>query len=100
MSLPKPSADAAVVITGASSGIGLVTARLAAAWGWRAGFAVPGLVCLASGIAFLALVPEDGGRQATAKSSDSVAADPDRAWLLALLFAIALIAGGIFGSVR
>ena len=47
---------------GAASAAG-VTALIAAALGWRAAFIVPGLVCLAAGAAFLALVPSDGDGQ-------------------------------------
>ena len=44
---------------GAASASGL-TALLAATISWRAAFVVPGLVCLACGAAFVALVPGDG----------------------------------------
>jgi MFS family permease len=47
-----------------------ITAALASWLGWRGAFVVPALVCVATGIAYLALVPDDrhrtGKRQATA----------------------------------
>ena len=48
------------------------TAVVAATLGWQAAFAVPGLVCLAVGAAFLALVPEDGEGIAQRKGSAGV----------------------------
>jgi MFS family permease len=47
-----------------------ITAALASWLGWRGAFVVPALVCVATGIAYLVLVPDDrhraGKRQATA----------------------------------
>jgi MFS family permease len=39
-----------------------ITAALASWFGWRAAFVVPGLVCIVTGLAYLALVPDDRHR--------------------------------------
>ncbi len=71
-----------------------VTAFLAASFGWRTAFAIPGLVALAAGAAFLALVPGDGASHS--KAADTRRAIPvTRPLVLLVLFGIALIAGGM-----
>jgi MFS family permease len=77
-----------------------ITALLASYIGWRGAFLVPAAVCIAAGIAFLALVPDDRHR-ATARS-----ALPDvrlAAWLAATVFGlfilIAMSAGLVFNTV-
>ena len=78
---------------GAASASG-VTAFIAAMLGWRAAFIVPGLVCLAVGAAFLAMVPGDG--DAHAKEKDAAPLIPvSRPLALLGVFAVAIIAGGI-----
>jgi len=71
-----------------------VTALLAAALGWRAALALPGLVCLAAGAAFLALVPGDGSPQRAGGGAAAVLPVTRPRTLLAL-FALALVAGGM-----
>ena len=71
------------------------TALLAAAFGWRASFVLPGLVCLGSGIAFLHLVPGDGARNSAGRKDGPATIRVDRPVLLALVFAAAVIAGGM-----
>jgi MFS family permease len=78
---------------GAASASG-VTAVVAATLGWQAAFAVPGLVCLAVGAAFLALVPEDGEGNAQRKGSAGVI-PVSRPMVLMGIFAFAIIAGGV-----
>jgi MFS family permease len=71
-----------------------VTALTAAWLGWRAAFVVPGLVCLAAGAVFLALVPGDGegdGKTKGAAPTIPVA----RPILLLAIFAVAIVAGGM-----
>ena len=71
-----------------------ISALLAASFGWRAAFIVPGLVCLAAGAAFLRLVPGDGndhGKSGSASAMIPVA----RPMTLFLLFAVAIVAGGM-----
>jgi MFS family permease len=78
---------------GAASASG-VTAFIAAMVGWRAAFIVPGLVCLAVGAAFLAMVPGDG--DAHAQKKDAAPLIPVlRPLALLGVFAVAIIAGGI-----
>lgn len=72
-----------------------VTALLAAAFGWRAGFVVPGLVCVTAGLAFLRLVPNDGDRRASGRKDGPTTIPVDRPLLLALVFAAAVVAGGM-----
>jgi MFS family permease len=46
----------------------LIAGALMDVFGWRAAFFVPGALCIAAGIAFLALVPDPGPVKKTAKS--------------------------------
>ncbi|HEV7370685.1 MFS transporter [Arenibaculum sp.] len=70
-----------------------VTALIAAWLGWRAAFAMPGLVCLAAGAAFVALVPGDGdGHKAKVGAPTIPVAHP---FLLLAVFAVAIVAGGM-----
>ncbi len=78
---------------GAASASG-VTALVAATFGWRMAFVAPGLACLIAGVAFVAMVPDDGDDAARARS----AAEPIRLLRPAVLmtaFAFAIIAGGV-----
>ena len=72
-----------------------VTALLAAALGWRAAFVLPGLVCLLAGAAFLLLVPGDGGPAQARKTGAPAAIPVRRPLILFLVFAAALVAGGM-----
>ena len=83
--------------------LGLAAAALIAGalmdfWGWRAAFFVPGAICIASGAAFLAIVPDPGPVQ---RKSKSIGLHVDRG-TMARIFAILLIAtacgGVIFNS--
>ncbi|WP_267427386.1 MFS transporter [Methylobacterium sp. GC_Met_2] len=78
---------------GAASASG-VTALLAATVGWRVAFVVPGLICLACGAAFLALVPGDGDA-AGKKAGGGAAISVTRPWALMAMFALAIFAGGL-----
>lgn len=71
-----------------------VTAAIAAWLGWRAAFFAPGLVCLAAGAAFLALVPGDGEDKSAAKPA-TAAPGAGRPALLLALFAATIVAGGM-----
>lgn len=71
-----------------------VTALVAAWLGWRAAFLVPGVVLLAVGAAFLAMVADD--RTATGARADGAPPIPVlRPRLLVGLFALAVVAGGM-----
>jgi MFS family permease len=78
---------------GAASASG-VTAIVAASLGWQAAFAVPGIVCLAAGAAFLAFVPGDGEGAAQRKGGAGVI-PVSRPVALMGLFALAIVAGGV-----
>ena len=83
--------------------LGLAAAALIAGalmdfWGWRAAFFIPGAFCIATGVAFLALVTDPGPVK---KKSKTIGLHVDRA-TMARIFAILLIAttcgGVIFNS--
>ncbi|MGU3328901.1 MFS transporter [Methylobacterium mesophilicum] len=78
---------------GAASASG-VTALLGASVGWRAAFVVPGLVCLACGAAFLAMVPGDG-EAGGKKAGGAAAIAVSRPWALMALYGVAIFAGGV-----
>jgi MFS family permease len=78
---------------GAASASG-VTALVAAALGWRAAFVLPGLVCLAAGAAFLALVPGDGEGSAQ-KAGGAPLVPVARPLALLAVFGMAVVAGGM-----
>ena len=74
-----------------------ITAALTFAFGWRAAFLVPGVICLATATAYWRLVP-DQVRKAAGRAT--VADVPLAAWMAATIFAlfivIALTAGLVF----
>lgn len=71
-----------------------VTAFIAATLGWRAAFVVPGVICLAVGAVFLAMVVGDGTEADRRKQAAGQIA-VSRPVTLLLVFAIAIIAGGM-----
>ena len=76
----------------------VISGALMDLWGWRTAFFVPGVLCVAAGIAFLLLVPDPGPVK---KTSKSIGLHIDRA-TMARIFAILLVAtacgGVIFNS--
>jgi MFS family permease len=76
----------------------LISGALMDLWGWRAAFFVPGAIGLASGVAYLLLVPDPGP---VLKRSKTIGLHVDRG-TMARIFAILLIAtacgGVIFNS--
>ena len=78
---------------GAASAAG-VTALIAANFGWRFAFVLPGLVCLVLGAAFIALVPGDGNPSAN-RSGKAELIPVSRPLALLVVFAVAIIAGGM-----
>jgi MFS family permease len=78
---------------GAASAAG-VTALIAANFGWRFAFILPGLVCLVLGAAFIALVPGDGNPAAN-RSGKAELIPVNRPMALLAVFAVAIIAGGM-----
>lgn len=71
-----------------------VTAFLAAKLGWRWAFVVPGVVCMAVGIAFLMLVWGDGAPARRQKVTATIFESSRPITLLAVL-ALAIVAGGM-----
>jgi MFS family permease len=72
-----------------------VTALVAELFGWRAAFALPGIVALLIGGAFLAFVPSE---RAVGRRAPGDSRPPERfarPYLLIGLFAVALVAGGL-----
>lgn len=78
---------------GAASAAG-VTALIAAQFGWRFAFILPGLVCLILGAAFIALVPGDGNPSAN-RYGKAELIPISRPVALLVVFAVAIIAGGM-----
>ncbi len=76
----------------------IISGALMDFWGWRAAFFIPGVLCVAAGTAFLALVPDPGPVKKTAKS---IGLQIDRR-TMTRIFAILLVAtacgGVIFNS--
>jgi MFS family permease len=77
-----------------------ITAALTAAFSWRGAFLVPGVVCIATGLAFLWIVPVEtrhGGKRSTAPD---VALSPRvAAAIFALFVVVALSAGLVFNTI-
>lgn len=71
-----------------------VTALIAAQFGWRWAFLVPGFVCLAVGIAFVMLVPHDGDPARASKTATS-SFETARPFVLLGVLAAAIVAGGM-----
>ena len=74
-----------------------ITAGLAAGFGWRAAFLVPGAICLVTALVYLRLVPHEGRKAA----ERAVVADvPLATWMAATIFGlfvvIAITAGLVF----
>ena len=76
-----------------------VTAALTAALSWRGAFLVPGLICIATGVAYLWLIP-DATRHATSRSTlpDVALSTPVAAMIFALFVVVALSAGLVFNT--
>ena len=77
-----------------------VTAALIAAFGWRAGFLIPGVICLVTALIYVRLVPRE---EKKASSRATVAEVPLATWLAATIFTlfivIAICAGLVFNIV-
>lgn len=76
-----------------------VTAILTATLSWRGAFFVPGLVCVATGAAYLWLIPDEKGHKASRSSSPDVALSPAiAATIFGLFVVVALSAGLVFNT--
>ena len=77
-----------------------ITAVLTAAFSWRGAFLVPGLVCVATGLIYPWLVPDDSAHAAKRSSSADVALSPAVAVMIFGLFmVVALSAGLVFNTI-
>ena len=72
-----------------------VTAFIAAEFGWRAAFAVPGLIAIGLGIAFLAMVPSERGVTRKPPGETAKTLPIARPLTIAALYLAAVIAGGV-----
>jgi hypothetical protein len=77
-----------------------ITAALIYALGWRGAYLVPAAVCLATGVLYLRLIPDDRHKSAKRVSAPDVALAPRVAAIMVGLFVlIALSAGLVFNIV-
>lgn len=80
----------------------LLTGALTGIFGWQAAFLMPGALCLASGIAYLALVPAERDTcESTAETADTPPAQASTALpgrILAYLVITALMGGLVFAA--
>jgi MFS family permease len=72
-----------------------ITAFIATYFSWRVAFAVPGIVCLATGIAYLAIVPDDRHQAAKRKSAPEVRVSKMLAVVIFGLFIVIALGAGL-----
>jgi MFS family permease len=72
-----------------------VAAAIASWLGWRAAFLVPALVCIATGIAYVILVPDDRHRTASRKTTADVVLSQRAALIMFGLYVVISLAGGL-----
>jgi MFS family permease len=72
-----------------------IAAVLTAALGWRAAFFVPAIVCIATGLLYLRLVPDDRHQTATRQSTPAVPLNSRLAATLFVLFMLVALAAGL-----
>jgi MFS family permease len=93
-----------VAFNGVCGNIGIslaagITAVLTAALSWRGAFFVPGVVCVATGAAYLWLVPGETRHKAARSSSPDVSLSPAAAaTIFGLFMVVALCAGLVFNT--
>jgi len=76
-----------------------VTALLTAALSWRGAFFVPGVVCIATGGAYLWLIPDEAEHRFSRSSAPDVSLSPVlAATVLGLFVVVALCAGLVFNT--
>ena len=77
-----------------------ITAALASWFGWRGAFLIPAAACVLTGVAFLALVPDDSHRIGKRASVAEVVFSPRMAAIVFGLYIVISLAGGlIFNTV-
>ncbi|HZL61388.1 MAG TPA: MFS transporter [Pseudolabrys sp.] len=72
-----------------------VAAAIASWFGWRAAFLVPALVCIATGIAYVMLVPDDRHHTASRKTTADVVLSQRAALIMFSLYVVISLAGGL-----
>lgn len=72
-----------------------IAAAIASWFGWRAAFLVPALVCIATGICYVLLVPDDRHHTSTRKKVAEVALTQRAAMTLFGLYVVISLAGGL-----
>jgi MFS family permease len=72
-----------------------VSASLAAWWGWRAAFLAPAVICLATGVAFLALVGDDRHHIGKRKTTAQVVLSPRAMAMMFGCYIVISLAGGL-----
>jgi MFS family permease len=72
-----------------------IAAAIASWFGWRAAFLVPALVCIATGIAYVILVPDDRHRTASRKTTADVVLSQRAALIMFALYIVISLAGGL-----
>jgi MFS family permease len=77
-----------------------IAAALAAWLGWRGAFLLPAVICVATGIAYFAMVPDDGVRAGTRSRTATVTLTPRAgAIMFGLYIVIAVASGLIFNTI-
>src|SRR5262249_53337369 len=72
-----------------------ISAAIAAWFGWRAAFLMPALVCAATGIAYLLLIPDDRHRTGSRQKVADVVLSPQAAAIMLMLYAVISLASGL-----
>jgi MFS family permease len=72
-----------------------IAAAIASWFGWRAAFFVPALICIATGISYVMLVPDDRRRAASRKTVADVVLSPRVALIMFGLYVVISLAGGL-----
>lgn len=72
-----------------------IAAALASFLGWRAAFMVPAVFCLATGVAYLALVPDDRHHTGSRKTVADVSFSPRVALAIFSLYIVISLCGGL-----
>ena len=72
-----------------------IAAAIASWFGWRAAFLVPAVVCIATGIAYVILVPDDRHRAATRQKVADVALSQRAMLIMFGLYVVISLSGGL-----
>jgi MFS family permease len=77
-----------------------ITAALTALFSWRGAFAVPGVICIMTGFAYVAFAPKENRRAAARSKSPDVAMSTTLAVVIfALFLLVAVSAGLVFNTI-